>query len=144
MRALLDINVLISLLDPDHTFHDRAHAWWGANAVHGWSSCPITENGVVRIMSNPKYSRHMRLSPQDLILRLQAFASQTDHEFWPDALSFRDSAVFAVDHIHSSRQLTDIYILGLAATHGGRLATFDLGIPLSAVRSADAGSLASL
>lgn len=140
MRALLDINVLIALLDPDHAFHERAHAWWGANAIHGWSSCPITENGVVRIMSNPKYSRQLRLSPQDLILRLEAFASQTDHEFWPGTLSLRDSAVFVLDRVHISRQLTDIYLLGLAATHGGRLATFDQAIPLSAVRSANIGN----
>jgi uncharacterized protein len=136
MRALLDINVIIALLDPDHTFHDRAHVWWTANATTGWASCPITENGVVRIMSNSTYSSHVRFAPGDLIGRLRTFASRTDHEFWPDDLSLRDDRVFATDRIHSSRQLTDLYLLGLAAKHEGRLATFDQGISASAVRSA--------
>ena len=50
MRALLDVNLLIALLDPDQVFHERAHDWWEANRSAGWASCPLTENGVVRIM----------------------------------------------------------------------------------------------
>jgi toxin-antitoxin system PIN domain toxin len=141
VRALLDINVIISLLDPDHAFHERAHAWWAAKAKEGWASCPITENGVVRIMSNPGYSQRARFAPRDLISRLETFASQTDHEFWPDDVSLRDSSTFAADHLHSSRQLTDLYLLALAVRHGGRLATFDQGIPLSPVRGGKAASV---
>jgi hypothetical protein len=144
LRALLDINVLIGLLDPDHAFHERAHAWWAANAKEGWASCPLTENGVVRIMSNPRYSRRARFPPGDLISRLQHFAAQTDHQFWPDDVSLRDPGVFVADRTHSARQLTDIYLLGLATRHGGRLATFDQGIPLSAVRSAKVANLCVL
>ena len=142
MRALLDVNVIIALLDPDHAFHDRAHDWWAANAKRGWASCPITENGVVRIMSNPGYSKGAHFTPGDLISRLQKFASQTNHEFWPDDLSIRDDDVFSAERIHGSRQLTDLYLLALAAKHGGKLATFDTGIPVSAVRHAKAGNLA--
>ncbi len=87
MRALLDINLLIALLDPDHAFHERAHAWWGANSRHGWASCPLTENGVVRIMSNPNYSRRLLLSPQDLIHRLKEFG---DDRFLFDYVSIRE------------------------------------------------------
>ncbi|HXP61478.1 MAG TPA: TA system VapC family ribonuclease toxin [Dongiaceae bacterium] len=144
MRALLDINVVISLLDPDHAFHQQAHAWWAANAKQGWASCPLTENGVVRIMSNAGYSRRARFAPGDLISHLQQFAAQTDHEFWPDDASILDRALFWADHIHGSQQLSDIYLLGLATRHGGRLATFDRGIPLSAVRSAKPANLCVL
>jgi toxin-antitoxin system PIN domain toxin len=133
MRALLDVNVVIALLDPDHAFHERAHDWWARNAKLGWASCPIVENGVVRIMSNPGYSQHTRFTPSDLISRLQTFAKQTDHEFWPDDVSLRDGKIFAAERIHSSRQLTDLYLLALAGKHDGRLATFDKGIPISAV-----------
>jgi toxin-antitoxin system PIN domain toxin len=134
MRALLDVNVLIALLDPDHVFHDRAHDWWAGNLADGWASCPLTENGVVRIMSNPGYSSALRFTPGDLIHRLQVFASQSDHEFWPDEITLRDGLLFVADHIHSSRQLTDIYLLGVASKHGGRLVTFDQGISRSTVR----------
>jgi toxin-antitoxin system PIN domain toxin len=141
MRALLDVNIIIALLDPDHAFHKRAHDWWAANAESGWASCPITENGVVRIMSNPIYSAKMRFAPDDLIGRLREFAGRSNHEFWPDDISLRDEKIFAAERIHSSRQLTDLYLLALAAQHQGRLATFDQGIPLSAVTNARPANL---
>ena len=141
MRALLDVNVIIALLDPDHAFHERAHVWWAANMKRGWASCPVTENGVVRIISNPGYSQKMRFAPGDLIGRLRKFTGQSNHEFWPDEISLRDEKIFAAERIHSSRQLTDLYLLALAAQHQGRLVTFDQGIPVSAVSHAKASNL---
>jgi len=55
MRALLDVNVLIALLDASHVSHGEAMAWFTANAASGWASCPITQNGCVRIMSSSAY-----------------------------------------------------------------------------------------
>jgi uncharacterized protein len=141
MRALLDVNVIIALLDPDHAFHERAHAWWARNRKCGWASCPLTENGVVRIMSHPGYSQKTRFTPGDLIDRLRQFADQSDHEFWPDGISLRDENIFVAKLIHSSRQLTDLYLLALAVAHHGRLVTFDQGIPFSSVHNATAANL---
>src|SRR6266498_2543050 len=100
MRALLDINLLIALLDADHVFHQRAHVWWAANADSGWASCPLTENGVVRIMCNFGYSQRLQLVPSELIRLLDSFAANTDHEFWPDELSLRDKSHFIAERIH--------------------------------------------
>lgn len=136
MRALLDVNLLIALFDADHVFHERVHDWWAANHEIGWASCPLTENGVVRIMSNPKYSEKLNYSPGELIKLIRRFTKQSDHEFWPDDISLRDKTAFASDRIHGSRQLTDIYLLALVLKKGGRLVTFDSGIPLSAVTGA--------
>ena len=133
MRALLDINVLIALLDADHVFHERAHSWWSKNVDRGWASCPLTENGIVRIMCNPGYSQRIRLVPSELIRLIESFAANSDHEFWPDVLSLRDKTHFAPDRIHGSRQVTDVYLLGLAASHDGCLVSFDESIPFSAV-----------
>jgi len=144
MRALLDVNFIIALLDPDHAFHERAHAWWAANMKRGWASCPLTENGVVRIMSNPNYSEKARFTPGDLIGRLRKFAGQSNYEFWPDEISLRDEKIFAAERIHSSRQLTDLYLLALAVEHDGRLVTFDHGIPLSGVRRVKAANLCAV
>lgn len=141
MRSLLDVNFIIALLDPDHAFHERGHAWWFANMKRGWASCPLTENGVVRVMSNPKYSGKMQFTPTDLIGRLRKFAGQTDHEFWPDDISVRSEKLFVSARIHSSRQITDLYLLALAVEHAGRLVTFDRGIPLSGVRNATTANL---
>jgi len=53
MLALLDVNVLIALLDAGHTMHIRATQWLAQQSVRGWESCPVTQNGSVRIMSHP-------------------------------------------------------------------------------------------
>lgn len=136
MRALLDVNVLIALLDASHAFHRRAHGWWEKNSKRGWAGCPLVENGVVRVMVNPAYSAARRFHAEEIIGALSEFVRATDHEFWPDSQTVRDPSVFIKDRIHSGRQLTDIYLLALASAHGGRLVTFDQGIPLSAVRAA--------
>jgi toxin-antitoxin system PIN domain toxin len=141
MRALLDVNVIIALLDPDHAFHERAHDWWATNARRGWASCPLTENGVVRIMSNPSYSQKARFTSANLIGRLRQFSTQSNHEFWPDEISLRDETIFVTEHIHSSRQITDLYLLALATKHRGRLVTFDQGILVSAIREAKPANL---
>ena len=52
MTALLDVNVLIALFDPVHGHHEPAHAWFAHNRPFGWATCPITENGLVRVLSN--------------------------------------------------------------------------------------------
>jgi toxin-antitoxin system PIN domain toxin len=141
MRSLLDINVIIALLDPDHAFHERAHGWWGIHGSDGWASCPLTENGAVRILSSRGYSRNDRFTPGELIAKLREFVAQTDHEFWEDSLSLRDEKFFAVERIHGSRQLTDLYLLALAVDRNARLVTFDEKIPLSAVHGSSAANL---
>lgn len=135
MRSLLDINVLIALVDPHHIHHRRAHGWWGASSDRSWASCPLTENGFVRILSDPGYGGDPR-SPVQLIADLQDFIAMSDHQFWPDDISLRDLSVFDPDHILGPRQLTDIYLLALAVRNGGKLVTFDKRISLSAARNA--------
>src|SRR5688500_17941282 len=134
MRALLDVNVLIALLDGSHAFHAKAHAWWARQAANGWASCPLTENAVVRIMSHPSYSAARRFTVAEIIAALTAFAAGTDHRFWPDDLTFRDLSLFDPIKIHGPRQLTDLYLLALAVAKGEQLITFDQAIPLSAVK----------
>jgi predicted nucleic acid-binding protein len=80
-------------------------------------------------------------TPSDLLARLRTFAEGTAHEFWPDDVSLSDSNVFRSDRIHSSRQLTDAYLLALAVRHRGRLAIFGRGIGLSAVLGAGVRNL---
>ena len=134
MRALLDVNVLIALLDSDHASHDTAIRWFAKHARAGWASCPITQNGCIRIMSNPAYPNPLPV--QAVIERLAHACHQDIHEFWPDEVSLLDSDVVDSTRIHGPRQLTDIYLLALAVQHEGRLVTFDNGIPLAAVRKA--------
>ena len=134
MRALLDVNVLIALLDSDHASHDTAMSWFAKHAREGWASCPITQNGCVRIMSNPSYPNPL---PVQAVMKRLADACQQDvHEFWSDEVSLLDPDIFDSTRIHGLRQLTDIYLLALAVQHQGRFVTFDTGMVLAAVRNA--------
>lgn len=134
MRALLDVNVLIALLDPDHVSHEPAMAWFAGNARAGWASCPLTQNGCVRIMSSPSYPNPRPVHV--LVKRLADACAERIHEFWPDEPGLVDSAVFDATRIHGPRQITDVYLLGLAVRNDGRFVTFDGRIPLEAVRGA--------
>jgi len=139
VRALLDVNVLIALLDSDHASHESAMSWFSKHARQGWSSCPITQNGCIGIMSNPGYPNPLPV--QAVIDHLAEACRQDIHEFWPDEVSLLDSSVVESTRIHGPRQLTDIYLLALAVQHGGRLVTFGGGIPLAAVKKASAQNL---
>jgi toxin-antitoxin system PIN domain toxin len=140
MRALLDVNVLIALLDADHASHGRAREWFHESAPAGWASCPITQNGCVRIMSHHGYPNALP------VRRWSACAkpASTHHAFWPDDLSLLDERVADATRIHGPRQLTDLYLLALTVRHGGRFVTFDRAIALSAIRGAEAKHLLAL
>lgn len=123
MRALLDVNVLIALLDPQSRAHLAAYEWLGANFADGWASCPLTENACLRILTNPAYASP---APAGVVLaRLEETKSGGDHAFWPDDLSITDSSVFDWRKLRGPQQVTDIYLLALAFKNGGRLVTLD-------------------
>src|SRR4051794_16871704 len=142
MRALLDVNVLIALLDSDHTSHSVAFEWFREHAREGWASCPITQNGCVRIMSNPGYPNALPI--QSVMKRLADACADSVHEFWSDDVSLLDPNTVDSTRVHGPRQLTDIYLLALAACREGRFVTVDTGIPLAAVRNATARNLVVL
>jgi uncharacterized protein len=131
MRALLDVNVLIALLDADHSLHARATQWFTGHARRGWASCPITQNGCIRIMSHPGYPN--ALPVQSVMQHLTEASTSNHHEFWPDDVSLLDAAVADSARIHGPRQVTDIYLLALAVQHGGQFVTFDTSVSIDAV-----------
>ena len=142
MRALLDVNVLIALLDQAHPHHETALSWLKANIKHGWASCPITQNGCVRIMSQTGYPG-ARPAAQ-IIERLRGGLEHAAHAFWPDDASIVDARIVDAARVHSARQITDTYLLALALKHQGRLVTFDAGIALAAVKGASSRHLVTL
>ena len=139
MRALLDIALLIALLQEHHAHFDRAHEWWAANRTEGWASCPLTQNGFLRIVPQLRFPEPAGApDPFDL---LSDMIAATNHEFWPDHVSLLDEEIIDRSRVLGPKQLTDIYLLALAVKHGGRLVTFDRAIPLKAVRGAEARHL---
>ena len=89
MRVLFDVNVLIALLDAGHVHHDRTHRWWAKNRPGGWASCPLTQNGFVRVLSQPGYPNQVSASVSAEFLARTV--SVPDHEFWSDDLSITDA-----------------------------------------------------
>lgn len=134
MRALLDVNVLIALLDADHALHDRAGEWLAGHVKDGWASCPITQNGCVRVMANASYPNPVAVAI--LVERLAEATRHSFHQFWTDDVSLLDPGVVDATRIHGPRRITDAYLLALAVRRGGCFVTFDRGIPAEAVHGA--------
>jgi toxin-antitoxin system PIN domain toxin len=133
-RALLDVNVLLALLDADHVDHAQARSWLAAGIAHGWASCAITQNGFVRIVSQPRYPSPVPVAAA--VERLGRATRTEHHEFWKCDLSLPDATVFDPSRLHGPRQVTDAYLLALAVAHDGRLVTFDRTVPVDAVAGA--------
>ena len=134
MIALLDVNMLVALFDHEHVHHLTAHDWFADNGDSGWASCPITENGALRVLASPQFQLHIPLGKLANLLR--RFCERSAHKSWPDDVSLLNSAVVDVGQIRGHKQLTDAYLLALAVKNAGRLVTFDDGVPLGAVKGA--------
>ena len=138
---LLDTNVLIALFWPSHAQHDRAMKWFARHRAKGWATCPLTEAGFVRIVSNAAFSRDA-VTPREAAGVLAANTAAKDHAFWPDELSFAEAIAFAGARLVGHQQVTDAYLLGLALRRGGMLATLDERIAaLTEPRSAERKAL---
>ena len=142
LRALLDVNVLVALLDGGHLHHRAATAWLASHERAGWASCPLTQNGCVRILSLASYPNSQ--PPAAVAQRLAQALAGGHHEFWPDSLSLLEPKRLAWEHVLGSRQVSDAYLLALAAQRDGRLVTFDRGISLGAVPGASKRHLVTL
>lgn len=131
--ALLDVNVLIALIDPTHEHHNAAHRWFFGDARDDWLTCPITENGVIRIVSHPRYSNTQpvatAMASLDSLLRIDG------HGRIPDDVSMLSDTLDRT-RLLASTQVTDTYLLYLARAHGARLATFDRHLATAAIPAA--------
>jgi toxin-antitoxin system PIN domain toxin len=125
--ALLDVNVLVASAWPSHVHYDLAQRWLAENAGEGWATCPITQCGFVRISSNPRLSL-LTVTLRDALRFLREMTDRPDHIFWPDSVTPCAEGLVPMDRIVGHRQVTDAYLLALAAHNGGRLVTLDRGI----------------
>jgi toxin-antitoxin system PIN domain toxin len=142
VSALFDVNVLVALFDLDHSFHRTAFAWFAANGHLGWATCPVTQNGCLRVMAGSSYLNARPVA--QTAGRLREATAGGMHEFWPDDISLIDRGRVDLTRIHGPRQLTDAYLLALAVSRKGRFVTFDAGISRTAVANAEAEQLVVL
>jgi uncharacterized protein len=121
---LLDVNLLIAILDPDHVHHDLALGWYNDIGYQDWATCPIVQNGVVRIVGSQGYAS-VPFGCTEVANILAEWCAVPEHRFWPDNVSLLDKTIVDRAGLTSPDRITDVYLLALAATNGGRLATLD-------------------
>lgn len=129
---LLDVNVLVALVDPGHMHHEAAHGWFGATGHAAFATCPLTENGLLRVVGNPRYPNSPG-TPAAVAVQLAGLRALPGHRFWNDSISLMDRQLVDADRLLGHAQVTDSYLLALAAAQGGRLATFDRRLVTDAV-----------
>lgn len=133
MTYLLDVNVLIALIDPGHIAHDDAHRWFEAVGRSEWATSPIIENGVIKIVGNPRYPSSPG-SPAVVANMVRTLRALPGHHFWPDSISLVEAPAVEVGRLLTPRQVTDTYLLALAKAHHGQLATFDRKLSVAGVK----------
>jgi uncharacterized protein len=136
MRSLLDANVLIAFFDSQHICHKLAIEWFRSENGDGWATCPITENAVLRVLTNANYSKVKKFNIRQLMNLFRENAKATDHVFWPDDISLISESLIYPEKVFGHKQLTDIYLLALAVKNDGRLVTFDAKISIDTVKGA--------
>lgn len=132
MAYLLDVNVLIALLDPAHVRHGTAHAWFERTGQAAWATCPLTENGVLRLVGHPKYP-NTRGVPAVVASLVAQPRAHPGHTFWPDNVSMPDPQQVDPRRLLSVAQLTDTCLLARARLHDGKQASFDRRLVTDAV-----------
>ena len=138
MIYLLDVNVLIALIDPAHTFSDLAHDWFAADEERLWASCPLTQNGAVRILGSARYPGGPG-GPAGAAELVAGLCAHPRHVFWPDDINLLTHPGLDISMVSASGQVTDTYLLALAVSKGGRLATLDRRLSVAAVAGGDEG-----
>lgn len=131
-RYLLDVNVLIALIDPAHVQHEQIHGWFGRVGRKAFATCPITENGLLRIVGHPKYPNSPG-PPSTVAGALAAIRGLPGHAFWPDSISLVDSSLADPALLSTHSRVTDSYLLALACANKGQLATMDRKLAVEAV-----------
>jgi toxin-antitoxin system PIN domain toxin len=131
-RFLLDVNVLIALIDPASVHHNAAHAWFASTGRFAFATCPLTQNGVLRIVGHSRYPNSPG-SPSQVARSMAGIQALAGHSFWPDDISLHDSSKLNLERLLTSAQVTDSYLLALAVAHGGKLASFDRRLVCDAV-----------
>jgi toxin-antitoxin system PIN domain toxin len=121
---LLDVNLLVALAWPPHRFHEAAQKWFSHACRQGWATCPFTQAGFIRIISNPAVTAGA-ITPEQALQILGANLDHRRHRFWPADIGYPQALEILGIPVVSHRQVTDAYLLALAIHHHGKLATFD-------------------
>ncbi|QLQ09136.1 MAG: PIN domain nuclease [Nocardioidaceae bacterium] len=121
---LLDVNVLFALTWDQHIHHAVAHEQF--SKLDTWQTCPATEAGLLRLLLTEQVvGRKVRGS--EALGQLAAIRDVSGWGFLDDSASLAEP-VIDTRVLMGRRQVTDLQLVNLAATHDTKLATFDAGL----------------
>jgi hypothetical protein len=122
---LLDVNVLVARFWEPHVFHQKVRSWMADHKREGWASCPITQAGLVRTISNPGFSPEVPSPAEAMHWLAETLHRDPSHHFWADDLPVAAACHKSESKLSGFRQIADAYLLGLAIHNKGRLLTLD-------------------
>ena len=132
MDFLLDVNVLIARADSRHEHHLRCRRWEAKHADAALCTCPLTENGFLRIYGHPDYPGGPG-SPREALVELRHLLALPGHRFLPADLTIAHAPTFGNLPGVSPKQLADLYLLAIASRHGVLFATMDQNVPAALI-----------
>jgi toxin-antitoxin system PIN domain toxin len=136
---LADVNVLLALLWPRHVHHVAAQTWFASQGHRGWATNPVTQLGVIRLLTNPAVTKGA-VNGRTALSTLALATGHPKHQFWPLDQPVTSLLAGAGSSVTDYRQWTDLVLLHLAVERKGKLITFDAGL----ASAADKESRASL
>ncbi|SJM63692.1 TA system VapC family ribonuclease toxin [Gulosibacter sp. 10] len=126
---LLDVNVLLALTWDQHIHHRVAHERFAE--LEGWSTCPVTESGLLRLLMTEQVVGRA-VSGDEALGQLEAMRRVPGWNFLVDSTSLAEPRI-DTRVLMGRRQVTDLQLVNLAASNGTMLATFDAGLRASLV-----------
>jgi len=123
---LLDGNVLVALVLPEHVHHEIAESWFQDSGP--FATSPTVQGTLLRMLL--RQGTHV----SDARAALGAVIAHPRHRQWLDDLSYLEVDLSGV---LGHRQVTDAYLAQLARARKGRLATLDRGLAQTAADIAD-------
>ena len=127
MRGYLaDTNVLLALAWPNHAHHRDAERWLLSLGTRRWATCATIELGFVRLSAHPSFTSNPKLPAASLAL-LDELTRVGHHESWAEPKGGIRAPVTRrfLERAASHGQVTDAFLVAIASSHGGKLATFD-------------------
>lgn len=118
---LLDGNVLVALVVPEHVHHAVARTWFGR--AGGFATCPTVQGTLLRLLVR------QGSSISEARKALSIVTEHSRHEQWLDDLTYLE---IDLSGVIGHRQVTDAYLAGLARARQGRVATLDRGLAAAA------------
>lgn len=119
--ALLDVNVLLALVWPNHQHHGDANRWFERESRFGWATTSITQLAFIRLSSNSKFSP-FAVGPIEAARMMKRMSEHPEHQFW-DTPQILEPEIFS--RSTGPQQVTDAFLVEVARQRNGRLVSFD-------------------